>query len=308
MRGSGPSFWRLQRDPGRSGHAGGARRAGGIEISLPTAILAPPAYEPPFVRFDAADGGVAQVVLISQPGDQSRLFGLYEIMQRWRSCRPRAPRERTEDAFVIEGRDERVHSTTYAWLVEGQIKGFTLVWPAGDEDRRARLVETMRASFRRLPGVLDPAAGDPGEDQAVDLVSGLQVRQPQGTASGFYVDAQGTVVTVAEAVAECSEVTLGDGSAVRVLGRDEALNLAILQPQAALAPRAVAAFRPTVPRIGTEVAVAGFPYGPALSRPAMTFGTLAESGAETESRPAAPVTSRAAGATRRARCWTKPAR
>jgi S1-C subfamily serine protease/peptidoglycan hydrolase-like protein with peptidoglycan-binding domain len=248
----------------------------GIEISLPTAILAPPAYEPPFVRFDSADGGVAQVVLISQPGDQNRLFGLYEILQTLEVVPQEGPRQRTNDAFVIEGQDARIHSTTYAWLVEGQIKGFTLVWPAGDEDRRRRLVETMRASFRRLPGVLDPAAGDPGEDQAVDLISGLQVRQPEGTASGFYVDARGTVVTTAEAVAECSEITLGDGTEARVVGTDSALNLAVLQPLAALAPRSVAAFRPTVPRIGTEVAVAGFPYGAALSRPAMTFGTLAD--------------------------------
>ncbi len=246
----------------------------GIEISLPTALLAPPVYEPPFVRLDSLDGGPAQVLLISQPGDQSRLYGLYEIMQTLEIVPPEGPRERTEDAFVIEGQDGSIHSTTYAWLVEGQIKGFTLVWPAGDEDRRSRLAETMRASFRRLPGVLDPA--DPGEDQAVDLVSGLQVRQPRGTASGFFVDAQGTVVTTADAVAECSEVTLDETTAARVVSTDEGMNLAVLQPQAALAPRAVAGFRATAPRIGSEVAVAGFPYGGALARPALTFGTLAD--------------------------------
>ncbi|EYD77667.1 hypothetical protein Rumeso_00833 [Rubellimicrobium mesophilum DSM 19309] len=248
----------------------------GIEIELPMALLGAPMTEAPFVRYAATDGSPAQVVLISQPGDQSRLAGLYEIMQTLEVVPEEGPRERTDEAFMIEGQDTSIHSTTYAWLVDGQIKGFTLVWPAGDEDRRARLVDTMRASFRRLPGVLDPAAGDPGEDQAADLVSGLQVRQPQRTATGFYVDAQGTVVTTADAVGQCSEITLDEATPARVLGTDPALNLAVLQPQSALAPRVVAGFRATIPRIGTEVAVAGYPYGGALALPALTFGTLAD--------------------------------
>lgn len=251
--------------------------AAGIQVELPLGLLGEPVTEPPFVRFDAADGGpLPQVLLISQPGDQSRLWGLYEIMQTLEIVPQEGPRERTEDAFVIEGQDAQVHSTTYAWLVDGQIKGFTLVWPAGDEDRRRRLVESMRASFRRLPGVLDPGAGDPGEDQAVDLVSGLQVRQPERTASGFFVDAGGTVVTTADAVAGCGEITLDESTLARVVGTDAGLNLAVLQPEAELAPRAVAAFRAGAPRIGSEVAVAGFPYGGALARPALTFGTLAD--------------------------------
>jgi S1-C subfamily serine protease len=248
----------------------------GIQIDLPSAMVGESIVEPPFVRFEAHDGGPAQVVLISQPGDQNRLFGLYEILQTLEIVPEQGPRERADEAFVIEGQDERIHSTTYAWLVDGQIKGFTLVWPTGDEDRRRRLVETMRASFRRLPGVLDPGTAGAGEDQAVDLVSGLQVRQPQGTASGFYVSSQGHVVTTADAVAECGEITLDEAIQARVLGANADLNLAVLEPLAELAPRGVAAFRSGAPRIGTEVAVAGFPYGGALARPALTFGTLAD--------------------------------
>ncbi|TNC50207.1 peptidoglycan-binding protein [Rubellimicrobium rubrum] len=248
----------------------------GIEIELPMGLLQQPVYEPPFARFDPQQEGGPQVLLISQPGDQNRLYGLYEIMQTLEIVPPEGARERGESAFVIEGQDAGIHSTTYAWLVDGQIKGFTLVWPAGDEDRRSRLVETMRASFRRLPGVLDPAASDPGEDQAVDLVSGLQVRKPRATATGFYVDAQGTVVTTAEAVGQCQEITLDEATTARVAVIDERLNLAVLQPQAELAPRAVASFLPGAPRIGAEVAVAGFPYGGALAQPALTFGTLAD--------------------------------
>jgi hypothetical protein len=53
----------------------------GIEIELPMGVLGQPVTEAPFVRYDGREGVPPQVVLISQPGDQSRLGGLYEIMQ-----------------------------------------------------------------------------------------------------------------------------------------------------------------------------------------------------------------------------------
>ncbi|MBP1805436.1 serine protease [Rubellimicrobium aerolatum] len=250
--------------------------AAGIQVDLPLALLQGPVVEPPFVRYDPRDAGGPQVVLISQPGDPDRLAALYEMMQVLEIVPPTGDRQRTESAFVIDGRDDRIHSTTYAWLVDGQIKGFALVWPVGDDARRERLLEAMRASFRRLPGVLEPGSVDPGEDQAVDLVSGLQVRVPRRTASGFFVDAGGATVTTAQAVEGCERITLDESTEARVVATDPALNLAVLQPLAELAPRAVAGFLPGAPRIGAEVAVAGYPYGGALARPALTFGTLAD--------------------------------
>ncbi|NAZ35788.1 trypsin-like peptidase domain-containing protein [Rubellimicrobium sp. CFH 75288] len=248
--------------------------AAGIEIALPRAILSPePVREPPFVRHDARDGSGVRVVLISQDGDEGRLGGLYEIMQTLEIVPPEGPRRRTADAFVIEGADESIRSTTYAWLVDGEIKGFSLVWPAADEERRARLLDVMRASFRRLPGTLDPSL-PATEEQGVDLVSGLQVRRPRATASGFFVDRQGRVVTSAAAVEDCAEVTVDGGFAASVAAREGAL--AVLAPVEPLAPRAVAAFQTAVPRLASEIAVAGYPYGAALAQPALTFGRLAD--------------------------------
>lgn len=249
--------------------------AAGIVVDLPLAVLGEPVTEAPFVRYDGRDGVPPQVVLISMPGDSSRLAGLYEIMQTLEEIPEDGPRERTAEAFVIEGRDAVRHSTTYAWLVDGQIKGFTLVWPAGDDGRRLRLLDVMRSSFRRLPAVLDPGVSG-GAEQGVDLVSGLRVRQPEATASGFFADARGAVVTTAASVASCGEITLDGSIPARVATVDERLGLAVLLPDAEVAPRAVAELRAGAPRIGAEVAVAGYPYGAALARPAITFGTVAD--------------------------------
>jgi hypothetical protein len=106
------------------------------------------------------------------------------------------------------------------------------------------------------------------------MVSGLEIRQPRLTATGFYVDGEGRVATTEAAVASCERVTLDEVHEAAVVAIGE--GLALLEPLEPLAPRAVAAFQTGVPRIESDVAVAGFPYGGALAQPALTFGTLAD--------------------------------
>ena len=248
----------------------------GIEIEIPTGVVAFAAYAPPFARFEATGDIPATVLLISQPGDQSRMAGLYEIMQTLEVVPPEGERARRDGGFTIEGANAAIHSYTFVTLENGEIKGFTLVWPAGDEERRTRILQLMQSSFTRIEGVLDPATATPGEEQAVDLVSGLAIRQPIRARSGFYVDGRGTVVTTAEAVEGCGRVLIDDDHLAEVAMTDPALGLAVLRPVDAIAPLATAAFQTAEPRLQSEVAVAGYPYGGLFSSPAMTFGRLAD--------------------------------
>lgn len=263
--------------------------ATGIEMQIPTGVVAFAAYEPPFARFDpTGEIPAAQVLLISQSGDQSRLFGLYEILQTLAIVPEDGPRSRNDNSFSIEGSDGRIISHTEVRLDGTEIKGFTLVWPAADEERRTRLLETMQASFRPLPGTLDPAIARPTEDQAVDLISGLAVRQPRLSRSGFFVDDRGTVLTTVEAVEGCDYITLDSVHRASISLVDEGSGLAVLSPETPLSPLGVAAFQTGVPRLQAEIAVSGYPYGGVLSRPALTFGRLADirglSGEETVKR------------------------
>lgn len=263
--------------------------ATGIEMQIPTGVVAFAAYEPPFARFDpTGEVPAAQVLLISQSGDQSRLFGLYEILQTLAIIPEEGPRSRNDNSFSIEGSDGRIISHTEVRLDGTEIKGFTLVWPTADEERRTRLLETMQASFRPLPGTLDPAIARPTEDQAVDLISGLAVRQPRLSRSGFFVDDQGTVLTTVEAVEGCDYITLDSVHRASISLVDEGIGLAVLSPETPLSPLGVAAFQTGVPRLQAEIAVSGYPYGGVLSRPALTFGRLADirglSGEETVKR------------------------
>lgn len=249
--------------------------ASGIQMQVPTGLVAFTDYKPPFVRFDAsADLPQAQVLFISQAGDAGRLVGLYEIMQVLDIVPTDGPRTLTATGFEIEGIDDRLHSYTMATLEDGTIKGFTVVWPINDDARRVRIIETMKASFTRLDGVLDPLIVPAGDDQSIDMVSGLAVRQPDRARSGFYVSDDGAVVTTIEAVGDCQRVTYDSQYDAEVVAVDDALGIAILRPVAPMSPIDTASFQQGTPRLQDQIAVGGYPYNGVLSAPTLTFGQV----------------------------------
>ncbi|MFK7752051.1 MAG: serine protease [Sedimentitalea sp.] len=249
--------------------------AAGIEMMMPTKAVAFKRYEAPFAQYDATTDLGARVLLISQPGTQATLFGLYDIMQTLEIVPLDGPRSRNASSFTLEGRGNGIVSYTEARLSNGQIKGFTLIWPAGDEDRRARVLTEMKASFNRLDGVLDPSAGGDAV-QSIDLVAGLDVRRPRLSRSGFYVGNDGTLVTTSEAVQACGRITLDQQYNAELVTQNNDLGIAVLRPAAALAPMSVALFAETEPRLQSDVTVAGFSYEGVLGAPTLTFGTLAD--------------------------------
>jgi len=245
----------------------------GIEITMPTAEVGFARYEAPFAHYDSTGDIGARVLLISQAGDQNTLFGLYDILQTLEIVPTDGPRARKNRSFEITGENARLISDTRVTLENGQIKGFTLIWPVGDEERRTRVLDEMVKSFARIPGVLDPAAGSNAE-QAIDLVSGLQVRQPKLSRSGFFVNATGTVMTTSEVVNSCSRLTLDGDAEADVLLEDTTNGVALLQPRSPLAPLAVAGIGLDPPRLQSEISVAGYSYEGVLSAATLTFGTL----------------------------------
>jgi S1-C subfamily serine protease len=247
----------------------------GIEMMLPLGAVRFDRIEAPFVHYEASGDIDARVLLISQEGDQATMFGLYDIMQTLAIVPLDGPRERREDGFTLIGQGGDFVSHTEVSLRNGRVKGFTLVWPAGDEDRRLRLLGEMQKSFTRIDGVLSFADGAAGT-QRIDLVAGLEIRKPRLTRSGFYVDATGTVVTTAEGLEGCRRITLDNDAEAQVVGRDAGLGIAVLRPEVPLVPVATAAFQGGTPRLQSEVAVAGFSYGGILSAPTLTYGKLAD--------------------------------
>lgn len=258
-----------------TGMASYTDEAAGITLDLPLNEVAFSRYEPPFAHFDPAGDLGARVLLISQPGDRRTLYGLYDIMQTLEIVPLEGPRERSGDRFTLEGRNSEIVSYTEARLDNGEIKGFTLVWPAGDEARRGRILSAMQQSFTRLDGVLDPAEGM--EDaQSIDLVSGLEIRKPRLSHSGFFVTGDGVVVTTADVVNGCGRVTIDRDVSADVLLADGEAGIAVLKPTEALSPMATAPLAANTPRLRSALAVSGYSYGGVLGAPSLTWGSLSD--------------------------------
>ncbi|MDD7971779.1 trypsin-like peptidase domain-containing protein [Roseinatronobacter sp. HJB301] len=246
----------------------------GISIDLPLAMMRFDRRETPFVHFDERDDSGVRALLISQTGTNATLFGLYEIMQTLDIVPLEGERERRQNSFLLTGQSDSLRSHTVAQFRNGQIKGYTLIWTPERDDQMARVLPMMESSFETFGSALPDSAGPASLVPRGDLLSGLTVRRPAFSRSGFYIDATGTVLTSAGAVANCERVTLDEANTARVVARDDALGLAILEPENPLVPMAFAQFQQDALHRGSDITISGFSFEDMLTRPVLTFGRI----------------------------------
>ena len=244
----------------------------GISIQLPRALLGAAQYDAPFVRFQATTGRIAQVILISQTGDSARIKALYDVLQTLNILPKDGPRALNKSGFTIEGFDTERHTTGFARLHNGEIKGAILVWPMGDNARRQRVEDELFSSFTVLSGALPDAPLFRSGLLPTDLLGGLALRKPTFTQSGVFLNGEGNVLTAAQDFASCDMVELGDGTTLRVLAQNE--QLAILEPEQEASPMFVPQFQTGPQRAPQHISVGGYAYGGKLGAPTLTLGLL----------------------------------
>lgn len=248
----------------------------GIEIDLPLGLVKFDHYNAPFATYAEVDGSGVQVLLISQTGDQNRLFGLYDIMETLEIVPLEGARERNKSGFTLNGSNAEITSHTEASLQGGLIKGFTLIYPTEKTAQMERVLNEMKATFKPIGNTaMDDTLGQPLGVAKADLMSGLDVRRPIFGRSGFYIDAKGTVVTASAGLDQCRRVTVDNVEADIKL--NDPIGIAVLAPKAALAPAMFAALQTEMPRLNADIAAAGFSYGGALSSPVVSFGRFSAS-------------------------------
>lgn len=247
----------------------------GITVTLPLGLVEFDRYQPPFVHYRARTEGAPRIVLISQPGDQAALLGLYDLLQTLDSVPLDGARDRDERSFRIRGTSTTADSTVFAELKGGRIKGWMLISVPGNETRDARILKVMQDSFSPDgDSVLDPGMAMMGADTRAGLLSGLEIRKPRFSRTGFFVTPDGAVVTTVEAVSGCGRVTIDRATDAEVALSDAASGLALLRPKAPLSPREVAGLATEAGRAGGEITVSGYSYEDRLPAPVLTFGTF----------------------------------
>lgn len=249
----------------------------GIRIPMPSAMVTFSRYEPPFVHYDSIGDSGVRVLLISQPGDAAALSGLYEVMQTLEIVPLQGSRALEGSSFFLSGQNDTLHSYTYATLAEGSIKGFTLIWKPEDAALMNKVAQIMRQGLQPYGGhALDDRLGAGGQVSGLDLLAGLELRRPEKSRTGFFVDEAGTVLTTTEVLGQCDRITLAGDVEAEIAARDDALGLALLRPRVKLSPLGYATFQVGLPAVQSEVAAAGFSYGDILDQPVLTYGLLSE--------------------------------
>ena len=244
----------------------------GIALRLPSTLLAPASYDPPFATYAAKDIGLAQVILISQRGDRARLAALYEVMQTLSILPETGPRKLAKSSFTIEAYDDLIHSTGFATLRDGDIKGLIFVWPRGDSARRARVEEEIFTSFTRLSGTLGEAPILGSDLKPQESLGGLRIRQPNFTQSGVFISQEGHILTAAQDYSGCGRLELQDGLALSVTIQTS--DLAVLAPKQGAALPSIGRFETQRPYAPQHVALGGYSYGGKLGAPSITMGKL----------------------------------
>ncbi|MBI1171281.1 peptidoglycan-binding protein [bacterium] len=249
----------------------------GIEITLPMAMLSFDRYTPPFARYQARDGSGLTAMLISEPGTKASLAGLYEVLQTLDIVPPGGERTLGETSFTIHSRNDTIETQAYVTIAGNNVKGYLLSWNVALSDRMQRVLPLVQSSFRSTgEKALDPGLVPLDEAVRRGLLAGLDVKKPRLSRSGFFIDDKGTVLTTSAAVDQCGHVTLEHDLAARVSFEDKAKGIAVLTPEAPLAPVAVAGFASSPSAPGTEIAVSGYSYQGRLPASVLTRGTLEE--------------------------------
>lgn len=246
----------------------------GIEIALPSALVRFDRYDPPFVHYTEKNGSKLRLILISEPGDQAALAGLYDVLQSLDVVPSTGDRSLEEGQFTINAADDKMAAFAYAAASKGSVKGYFVTWDPSISAKMTRILPALQASFRPIGDkYLDPSLVPLEEAARAGVLAGMKVKQPTRAGSGIFVDKDGSVLTAAETVETCAKITLDNSTEATVIATE--MGVALLKPKTALQPIAYAAITTTPPRQGQAVLVAG--YSPFVTLPAavLSRGTIA---------------------------------
>ena len=147
---------------------------------------------------------------------------------------------------------------------------FNLARAMANRDRVARrMTQEQVAAAQALarnwkPSAEGPSASDRLTDNAPRLIA---------TGSGFFISADGDVLTNNHVIEGCGSVTLADGGALQILASDAKNDLALLRSLKKIS--SVAIFLGVAPRLGETVVTFGFPLSGLLSSSgSVTSGTI----------------------------------
>ncbi len=255
----------------------------GINLILPSNLVNFSNYAPPFARYTPFDNSKTSILLISQEGSRDTLAQIYAQLMEFDTVPRNAATRLTDNDFTIEGVSNGSYVFIFARKAQETIKGFALFTPSVPDQSERRLAALMKRSFT-LNGdfVLETALPTLTEAARLSLSAGLDARRPILSRSGFYVSEGGDVLTTIEVAQSCEILTVEGDIPMRLKGADPELGLALLSPNTALSPFAIARWQEILPQRGAKMIVSGYSYEDQLPLPTLTIGRYLSNAADLE--------------------------
>lgn len=247
----------------------------GIALKYPANIVKFSEYSPPFAIFEPVEGKDMRLMLVSMEGNEQTLQALFDIVQSLDFIPEDGPRGIIRNEFNLRGFGNDKNSYAYAKLQDGRIKGFVFAWPTSEHEFMNRISDVMRESLVEI--------NDKTLDRMDAPVHGLRIsefyadaleREPIATASGFFVDSTGTVVTAADRVRSCTQIEIEPNYRMAIRKIDDDIGIAVLSPEMDLSPIAFARLAGDEIGRGSGIAVSGHSYSGLLGSPSLTFGEI----------------------------------
>ncbi len=247
----------------------------GIEMLIPQSVVAFEKYSAPLAEYSSQSDSAHKIIQISQEGDKYTLSALFEALQTLAIIPSTSAANLKASSFVISGTSSTSEVFATATLRNGEIKGYIVAWPTGNPEQFSRVLEEIEQSFGTFPGTLK-AQDVLGSMQEIDQVYGLEKRAPQFVQAGVYVSETGHVLTLADGLETCTQITLDDLSHATLMRTDDETGFAILKPVKKITPLSVADFSTAPVALGTSVLAAGFPFDGRLNEASLAKGSIAE--------------------------------
>ena len=247
----------------------------GIALKYPENLIRFSRYSPPFAIFEPAEGKDMRLMLVSMEGNEQTLQALFDIVQSLDFVANEGQRSLTREEFNLHGFGYETNSFAHAKLQDGRIKGFVSAWPTSEHEFMNRISQVMRGSLREINDkTLDRMDAPISAPLAFEYFAGPVERESIATASGFFVDSIGSVVTAADRVRSCAQIEVEPNYRMAVRKIDDDLGIAVLSPEMELSPIAFGRLAGDEIGPGSAIAVSGHSFSGLLGSPSLTFGEI----------------------------------
>ena len=243
----------------------------GIKVLLPT-LQKFQKYEAPFAYFfeDKIKAEI-KTILISLPGNTKTLNDFYSFLTQLQIIPQNSKGRLRTSYFTISGDDNGQNVFVYAHLDNEFIKGFLFKYSDDTKIDIEMAIYLAKNSIQSIETNLLPT-DNPDTEEQLNLFSGLKIRTPKASQTGFFINQSGTILTSSKIVENCQKITLDMGIELNVIATGK--GIVVLQPKTMLSPLDFLKFSKSYTKLNSKIFMSGFSYEGALGAPSMNTGTL----------------------------------